>query len=203
MKCSKLLKDALEGIEDKVSDKDYGLQAVYNWIKHSGAIVKAYLKTGKHKELDEFFKSVTPDYKGTTSRIGMIDKDLVNRLKDGDYTTNTFPFATSVNSEENDIFSSIVAKRLLKHPDKIKVRYEIDNYNVLQYDLRHINPAETEVLIKPDTAFVVDSIDRSNDDLVIIKLSATRNRRNKATIPLLSAAVLLPLANKTKERQSQ
>jgi len=181
---------------------DYIAPVISDWVKDSKTIVRDYINKGKHKELDEFFENTKPTYKGYSSRIGMINKDMLNKIKVGDLATNSFPFASSKNSEENIIFSTLVDNRLKTRPDKVKVRYIIDNSNAPQYDLTGVNYGETEVLIKPKTDFMVGKINME-DDIVTIRLSASSNKGNKKAIPLLSATTLLPLAYQSEEQTSQ
>jgi len=191
MYCSKSLKDAVDGLNNNIN-------IIKDWTRNSKEIVNDYINNGFNTKMDKFFNENTPTYKGTTYRVGMIDSKTASDLKEGDYTENVFPFATSKNPEENDIFDSITNKRLKYNKDKVKVVYRINNTSVPQYDISSINPVETEVLVKPNTYFRVNYISKSKDK-VIIDLSAprkqTRVKSIRKAVPLLSASALLNIDN--------
>ena len=187
MSCNKLFKEAL-GLMNSNTD------ILKSWITDSRHIVNDYISKGSNAHMDKFFRDVTPEYRNTTYRVGMLDSKTAANLKEGDYTENIFPFATSKNSEENEIFDRITTNRLKKHKDKVKVIYRIHNSSVPQYDISGINPAETEVLIKPNTIFRVDRISEYGDKKIIdlvapAKQKLVRSKRKLTT--LLSAGALI------------
>lgn len=194
MNCSIPFKTALTKLfkQDEVNLSE-GINAIKSWTNNSEDIVKSYIEKGEHKALDSFFLNVKPLHKDLTTRVGMIDKDTVRKLKVGDYTENPFPFASSKNPEDNVVFHNIAKNRLKDYPDKREVLYSIDNSNVPQYDIQKFNPVETEVLIKPKTIFTVEHI-KETDDLVEIFLHSPK-RQDKARyentlIPLLGVSGL-------------
>jgi len=180
MKCNNLFKEAHE--------------SVTNWVKSSDEIVNKYLQGYKDKGLEAFFKEAKPSYSSNTYRVGMLDKNL--HLKEGNIVTNIFPFASSKNSEENQIFEHIASNKVKNMPNKVVTKFVIDNSKVPQYDLQALghNKAETEVLIKPDTKFIVDDVHETPNKR-IIRLRAITNaekrlsyRGKKEAIPLLGLA---------------
>lgn len=112
-----------------------------------------------------------PNYKGTVYRGSSIKNDLLNKIKVGDIVHEKAFLSTSTNSNVARNFSAAGV-----YQDVSAAQFKID----LKSSGRAINnytfkAQEAEVLVKPDTYFQVQAIERQSAEKNFIKLKEVKN----------------------------